>query len=233
MIYDVRTIIALAFGSVTLLMTTPSLFAQNQPSGITVTGNSEITVRPDIATITLGVITEASEAEKAVHENARVANAVVDAVVKAGIAKRDIETSHYSVVPVMDYQKVPPVTTGYRVTNTARVKVRDLTKVGSLIDTAISAGANNVQGVGFDIEDTSSSRKEALVQALKKAEADAKLIADTLGVKLGRVISVSETGPAIIKPTEYGVARADTTPTPIIPGQVHVTASVTVVYSIL
>lgn len=233
MIYDVRIAIALAAGFVILLMTAPPLPAQNQPSGITVTGNAEITARPDIATVTLGVVTEASEAEKAVQENARVANAVVDAVVKAGIAKRDIETSYYSVVPVMDYQKVPPVTTGYRVTNTVRVKVRDLTKVGSLIDTAISAGANNVQGVGFDIEDPSSVRKEALIQALKKAEADAKLIADTLGVKLGRVVSVSEAGPAIIKPTEYGIARAEATPTPIIPGQVHVTASVTVVYSIL
>jgi len=233
MIYDVRIAIALAAGFVILLMTALPSSAQNQPSGITVTGNAEITARPDIATVTLGVVTEASEAEKAVQENARVANAVVDAVVKAGIAKRDIETSYYSVVPVMDYQKVPPVTTGYRVTNTVRVKVRDLTKVGSLIDTAISAGANNVQGVGFDIEDPSSVRKEALVQALKKAEADAKLIADTLGVKLGRVVSVSEAGPAIIKPTEYGIARAEATPTPIIPGQVHVTASVTVVYSIL
>jgi uncharacterized protein YggE len=232
MIYDVRIVIALV-GFAALLMTAIPSPAQNQTSGITVTGNAEMTVQPDIAIVTLGVTTEASEAEKAVQENARIANAVVDAIVKAGIAKRDIETSQYSVAPIMDYQKVPPVTTGYKVTNTVRLKVRNLTKVGSLIDTAIGAGANNVQGVGFDIEDPSFFRKEALVKALKKAEADAKLIADTLGVKLGKVVSVSETGPVIIRPTEYGVARAEATTTPIIPGQVRVTALVTVVYSIL
>ncbi len=231
------------YGKASIILTAPLLaacialptaaLAQTQSSGITVTGSAEVKAKPDVAYVTFGVQTEAATAAAAAQENARLTNAVIDAIVRSGIARAEIETAQYSVSPIIDYQKSPPTTTGYRVSNQIRVRVKDLTKVGPLIDTAIAAGANNVQGVTFDILDPSAIRREALVQAMQQAQADARLIADTLNVKLGKVISVTESGPVIPRPVELGVMRAEAAPTPIIPGQVTVSASVTVVYSIL
>lgn len=207
--------------------------AQDQRTGVTVTGTAEAQARPDVANVSFGVVTEDRDATRAAQENARITTAVIDAVVGFGVARADIQTTQYSVSPIVDYQRTPPVTTGYRVTNLVRVKLRDLARIGALIDTAIAAGANNVQGVSFDIQDPTPVRREALVQAMRSAQADARLIADTLGIRLGRIVSVTESGPAIPRPFELGAVRAEAATTPIIPGQITVSATVTVVYSIL
>lgn len=211
----------------------PSAAAQSQPSGITVTGSAELKGAPDVAYVNLGVVTEDVEAAAAAQANAAKTNAVIDAIIKAGIPKADIETVNYSVSPIVNYQVDPAVTTGYRVSNQVRVRTRNLAGVGSLIDTAIVAGANGVQGVTFDIEDKSAIRRRAMVEAMREAQADARLIAETLGVKLGKVTSVSVSGPVIPRPYEMSMMKSEAAPTPIIPGQVEVSASVTVVFAIM
>lgn len=208
--------------------------AQEAASGITVSGFSEIKAPPDLAFVTFGVVVESANAVSAAQENARKTNAVIDAIVKFGIPKTDIETIGYSVSPIISYKEnTPPVTVGYRVENQVRVRVRDLTKIGPLIDTAIGAGANNVQGVNFTIADDAVPRQQALVQAIRNAEAKARVIAETLGVRLGKVTSVTESSGFTPRPMALGIARAEAAPTPIIPGEIEVTANVTLVYAIL
>lgn len=217
-----------------LLIVASGSMAQDQPTGINVSGTAQVRARPDIAYVTFGVVTEDRDAAQAAQENARRTTAVIDAIVRFGITRADIETTQYTVAPIVDYRATPPVTTGYRVTNLIRVTVRDLTRIGPLIDTAIAAGANNVQALNFDVQDRTRFRQEAIALALRRAEADARIAATTLGVNLGRVTYVNIPGDFIPRPFDVGIARAEAAPpTPIIPGEVDITVSVTVVYSIL
>jgi hypothetical protein len=213
-----------------------SVYAADRPVGITVTGYAEVKAKPDVAYVSLGVSTENKDAGRAAQENAGRTDAVIAALAKSGVAKPDIETQHYSVQPNYDYKKSPATLVGYTVSNIVRVTVRDLTKVGTTIDAALAAGANNVQGVQFSLEKSEQVKQQALVEAVKNAEAKAKLIADAIGRRLGHVVSVAESGASIPRPLEFGVmakyAEA-APPTPIIPGEIETSASVTVVYAIL
>ena len=216
-----------------LLLLAGPLLAEGQTPGITVSGMATAKGKPDIAFVTLGVTTDDKDAGKAAQANARAITAVINAILNSGVQKADVETVQYSVSPIMNYQQSPATTTGYRVSNVVRVKLKDLTKIGSVIDRAVDSGSNGVQGVRFDLEDSTKLRHKALLDAVKKAEADAELMAKTLGVKLGKVVSASETGPVVPSPLELGAVRAEAVMTPIIPGEIEVTAGVTVVYSIL
>jgi uncharacterized protein len=209
------------------------LLAQGQVSGITVSGTSTVKAKPDIAFVTLGVATDDKDAGKAAQANARTSTAVIDAILSSGVQRSDVETVQYSVSPVMNYQTSPATVTGYRVSNVVRVRLKDLTKIGSVIDTAVDAGSNGVEGVRFDLADSTKVRHQALLEAMRKAQEDAALMAQTLQVKLGKVVSASETGPIVPSPLDMGAVRAGAAASPIIPGEIEVTASVTVVYSIL
>lgn len=222
-----------------LVLSVPLLFAvfsvpvcADTPTGITAVGVATVSGRPDIAYLTLGVSTEDRNASKAASDNAATTSAVIDAIVRAGVSRSDIETAQYTVTPLVDYRTQRPVTTGYQVSNIVRVKLKALGNVGGVIDAAMAAGANTVQSVRFEIDDNTKLRQQALVSAIAKARAEAELIASTLGVSLGKAISVSTSGPIIPRPMEFGAARAVAAETPILPGDVDVTASVTVVFAI-
>lgn len=223
-IYVASILILLTFGAVA--------FADDNASGITVNGSAEIKAKPDLAYVTFGVTVESATAVDAAQENARKTSAVIDAIEKFGIPRADIETVGYSVSPVMDYKTSPPVKVGYSVSNQVQVKIKDLDKVGNLIDVAIAAGANNVQGVNFTIADDTAVKQQALVQAIKNAQAKARVIAEALGVNLGRVTAVSESSGFTPRPLVYGAAKMEDVTTPIIPGEVEVTANVTLIYAI-
>lgn len=217
---------------IALLVAGSAAFAQNDESGIVATGQAEIKAAPDVAYVTLAVVTQAAQAAEAARENATATTKVINAIVSSGVPRENIQTTGYSVSAVMDYKVSPPTTVGYSVTNQVQVKLTDLTKVGALIDTAISAGANSVQGVRFTIENETRLRQQALVQAIQNARQKATAMADALGVKLGRVTSAVESGGISPPPVMYA-ARAEGAETPILPGEVTVTASVTLNYAIL
>lgn len=209
-----------------------ALYAQDDMSGVVVTGTAEVKAQPDIAHVTFGVTTEAADANEAARTNAQRTQAVIDAIIRFGVPRANIETVQYSVNPIQDYKASPPTTVGYRVSNQVRVKLTDIPRIGALIDAAIRAGANDVQGVTFTVENDQAIRQEAIVQAIRNAQAKAKVIADTLGIRLGQVTYVSESFGGIPRPLQFGVARADVE-TPIVPGQVDITATVTIAYAIL
>lgn len=223
------------------------------PISITVTGNGEVQGKPDIAFVTLGVQTEDKEASKAAATNAATSTAVINAIVKTGVAKIDIQTVNYSLSHFKEYVQgsesrpgaatdpfsKPTYRTGYRANNDVRVKVRDLAKVGAVVDAAISAGANNAQNISFSIEDDSALKKEALTKAVQDAASKAQAIMDSEAIsKLWgkgnwRPISVTENtaGPGP-RPMMMAAMKSDMgAPTPIMTGEMQISAGVTVVYA--
>ncbi|MDO8682714.1 MAG: SIMPL domain-containing protein [Armatimonadota bacterium] len=203
------------------------------PRGITVSGQGEVFAAPDIARINIGVATRNKDAKKAAEENAAKAQRIIQALQNAGIAKKDIQTTQYSVEAMFDYKVQPPRLTGYQVSNMVRVVVRDIKKTGDIIDRSIAAGANSIQGVSFEVENDTQLRNDALIKAIQEAKAKASLIAQTLSVRLGGLIAVNESVGGPIYPIAYArVAAAEAAPTPILPGEVRVTASVSLTYDI-
>jgi len=203
---------------------------------ITVTDSAEVKSPPDTAFVTFGVVNKDKVAKNAARANAVRSTAIVAAIEKVGIPKSDIKTVDYSLEPQMNWGKNPPTITGYLASNSVTVRTKDMSKIGDLIDAAIAVGANNVQGVRFDVEDKRSLRQKALALAVKKAEGKARAIAEAMGAKLGPAISASESvDESAPYSRNYAVAESaakEVSQTPISPGETSVSAKVEVVYSI-
>lgn len=202
---------------------------------LTVTGTGEAKASPDVAYVTVGVITEGRRAQEAAQANAALSQKVMAALRKLGIAEKDLQTSSFSVSP--RYENRPnrePVITGYQVSNQVRATVRKLNQVGDAIDSALDAGANNVQGVYFGLEARSKPESEALAQAVSEARRKADVLARAAGVRITGVAQIHEgSGPRPVPLVEGRMemmsARAAT---PVAPGELSVSATVTIVYSI-
>ncbi len=210
-------------------------------SGITVQGNGEVRVRPDVAVVTLGVQTQGADSAKVAAENAAIADKVIAAVHGAGVAEKDVQTSGYAISPQYDYrpqqQGKAPILTGYQVSNTVRVTVRKIADVGKVLDGGIKAGANVAGGISFDLDEPTAA--QARDDATKKAVADAlhkaKVVADAAGVSAMRLVAISEGAVVVPRPRFDGLkARAMTAEaeTPVATGEVTVSAEVSVRYAI-
>lgn len=169
----------------------------NPAQVITVVGQGSARVEPDIARVSVGVETSAETIAEAVAENEAQMDAVLAALEAAGIAEKDIQTTNYSIsldrypepVPATSDKPAQPV---YRVSNMVNVTVRDLENVGAVLDAVIEAGANNIWGVSFTVEDPSQAQGEARADAVANARERAEALAELSGVELGPVMSVSE-----------------------------------------
>ncbi|BDI34023.1 SIMPL domain-containing protein [Capsulimonas corticalis] len=206
-----------------------------QSEGITAHGHAETKVKPDILKATLGVTTISRSQADAVSANATRAKAVLAALHSGGVADKDIQTQYYTVQPQYDYKKSPAVLTGYQVSNSIQVTVRDLTKGGVIIDQATKAGATDVNDLTFDLSDRKKAEGAALVAAVANARSKADLMAGASGVSLGRLISLDEGTAPTFEPVMFKsrAMAADTSDTtPVVPQEIVVTADVTVVYDI-
>jgi hypothetical protein len=218
--------------------------ADSKQAKITATGTGIVNTKPDQAKISLGVLTTAPNAEKAQQQNAALVNKVNDALSKAGIAKDKMETKGYSIWPEYNYPKdgdnKPPTISSYRCSNTLIVTVDDIKKAGELIDKAVAAGANQVENIQFQKKDPAPQQREALQKGCKEARLKAEAMAKGLGVKLGEIASVEESSAAVpLSQNRYGSmmkdeANADlgSASTDIQPGELEVSATVTVVFNI-
>jgi hypothetical protein len=207
---------------------------------IRVEGMGEVKVAPDEAFIDLGVETAAPTAKAAGAENARKMEKVINALVQGGIPRKEIETRNYAVYPEYTPQTRPgeePKVKGYRVSNTVEVHVRELARVGALLDTALGAGANRVESVRFGLSKPEAVQGEALRSAVERASEAARVLATALGVKLGPVLDAS----TVLEPREPMpmpmMARAEAgaagdAVTPIQPQEQTVRARVTLVFAI-
>ncbi|TWG92927.1 hypothetical protein L598_004600000230 [Mesorhizobium sp. J18] len=164
---------------------------------ITVSGEGEATVSPDMALLTLAVVRQAKTAREALDANNEAMTSVIEAMKEAGIEARDIQTSGLSISPQYVYpdekngEKEPRIT-GYEVTNTLSLRVRDLTKLGEVIDQSVTLGVNQGGGITFTNDDPSATLKEARKRAVTEALDKARTLAEAAGVELGDVIEISE-----------------------------------------
>jgi uncharacterized protein YggE len=210
----------------------------NLPEGnaISVTGTGRVLIRPDTADVRLGVLVQKPTATEARDAAATAMTSVVAVIKQAGIADEDIQTAMLSLQPVYDYNKNanPPPLVGFQVTNTVNVVVRDLSKVGDLIDEAIAAGATTVDGVTFRVDDPSGAEAQARKAAVDDAKAKAEALASAAGVRITGVTGISDVGGPMPYPAVYerAAVAADGASTPVQPGQLEIAVSVQVVYSL-
>lgn len=177
-----------------VLGATPALAGPGcRGAAIVVTGQGEALVQPDLATINLGVTTQADTAADAMTQNSTSQTAVIDALTAAGIEARDVQTSGLQLTPVMRYaENEPPQVTGYQAQNMVTVRVRDLAALGSTLDTIVSAGANEINGISFLRDDADAVQDEARRDAVADAQHRAQVMAEAAGLTLGPVLAMRD-----------------------------------------
>lgn len=219
-----------------------------QPRTISVSGTGRVTASPDMAIVRLGVETQSGDVGKAIEEAAARSKAITTALEGDGVAVKDIATVDYNVgfVQTPEGRSVGgagrsggPTGSGagsgqmgyYRVSDVAAVTVRDLSGLGKILDGALSAGANEVQGVSFRIADSTPLEREARAMAFRDAHAKAEQIAGLAGEKLGPVLRVSVGGSPV--PQAGGTFRAAAMAAPAIsPGSLEVSVTLQAVFEI-
>ncbi len=212
---------------------------------INVAGTGTVTASPDKAVVYLGVQTQLIDATAAQQENAEKMDRIIAALKDAGITEDDMETSGYSMYPMRSYEALrsyeakEPTITGYVVSNRLMVTVTDVDKVGDIIDTAVNAGANEVQSVSFTLSDDArqDAREQALENAVESARSDVDTLAGILDVTILGPVEVTTSGGNVVTPyplpyaaavKEYEMGRSESTP--IMPSDISVTAYVQIVY---
>jgi uncharacterized protein YggE len=231
------TVLALALVLSACGPTTVNQAAQPVVRTLNVNGVGQIYLTPDIAYIYIGVHTEARTASEAVDSNKTQTNAVVDAIKNAKVADKDIRTTNFSIYPSQQYSPDGQLTgTIYMVDNTVYVTVRNLDNLGSLLDDVISAGANSINSIQFDLADKTQAVKDARAKAVEDAKTQAQELADAAGVSLGSIQNISffDNSPypmAEGKGGGGGVMAANVS-VPIQPGQLTISVTVSMVYEI-
>jgi hypothetical protein len=217
--------------------TTINQAAQPPQRIISVSGSGQANLVPDIAYIYIGVHTEKPTASDAVKENNIQTQRMIQALKDFGIDVKDIRTTNFSIWPQDKYNPSTGLPSGektYVVDNTVYVTVRALNKLGDLLDTVVTAGANTINSIQFDVADKSKAIKTARAEAVKNAKAQAQELADAAGVKLGEVQSISfyDSSPTPIFDGKGGGAATEAAAVPIQPGQLTFTVTVSMTYAI-
>jgi uncharacterized protein YggE len=203
---------------------------------LSVSAQAEAKRVPDVAAISAGVVTQAIDANAAMRANAVQMDKVMGAIKAAGIAERDIQTSSVSLNPQYKYvENQNPTITGYQASNTVNLKVRDIGKLGKVLDVLVASGANQVNGPSFEIDQPEPVYDEARRGALDKAQARAAMYAKTLGMRVRRIVSISEGG-GFRSPTPMpmlAMAKAsDRSETTVSPGEAAVSVNLDVVFEL-
>jgi uncharacterized protein YggE len=223
---------ALAQTNVTIAETAPI---------VTLNVTETVEAAPDIAIVGTGVQTRAPTAAQAMRDNAVQMDRLIATLVKVGIAKKDIQTSGINLSAQYDYsnrdgQPAGPRFLGYEASNQLTVKLRDVKKMGSLLDTMVEAGATNVNGPTFSIDDPRPMLMQARTAALTSAKAQADFYAQAAGYRTARLVSLSESNSGGQPPMPMMVRaqfKADSAPaTPVEPGQVGSSVTLTVQYAL-
>jgi len=177
------------------LLTAPALAQVIPPAAISVTGEATVSVPPDLAEIDGGVTSEAKTAREASEANNAAMGKVLQALKGAGIEEKDIQTARLSLQPQSAPNRSgPSAIAGYRASNRVTIRVRDVTKVASVIDTLVGAGANEIGGINFVVSQASKLLDEARERAVADARRKAEIYARAAGVTLGAPLSISEEG---------------------------------------
>ncbi len=202
---------------------------------ISVGGHGEVQAVPDLATISVGVMTSSITAKEALAANSKAMNELMEVLKKAGIETKDIATSNFNVGPRYDYGQgsQPPKLVGYDVSNMVTVIVRKIEGMGGVLDAAVSAGSNQIQGISFSVSKPDAMLDEARKKAVADARRKAEIYVAAGGFSLGQIISLTEGGgyqpPMPMAKTM--AAEAASTP-PIVQGEQTLAIDVNVVWEI-
>lgn len=196
---------AAALGALITVTSAGAALAQSAPTAtadtpfrattLSLAASGEVSRKPDMATISTGVQTEAPTAAEALRLNATRMTQVIAALKKGGIADKDIQTSGLSLSPQYVYQEnLPPKLTGYQASNQVTVVVRDLTRLGLAVDAVVNAGANSLGGIAFGLQNSDAAEDAARLDAVKALQAKADLYARATGYRIARLVTLSEGG---------------------------------------
>jgi uncharacterized protein len=215
-----------------IVLTAVPLAAQETPRRIVVTGEGRVEAAPDLARFTAGVEAEALEAAAALAAASATMRDVFAALEAAGIASEDMRTSRLAVDPVWEHgDGRQPRVRGFSASNLVTVRVRDVDALGALIDAVGAAGANRIEGIGFDVSEPRAALDAARRAAVADARAKAEVIAGAAGVTLGPVLSIREGGAGGPEPMMARAEFADAAP-PVAAGVVDLSARVEIVYAL-
>jgi hypothetical protein len=201
-------------------------------------GQGQVMVVPDLAIVTIGVVTRANTAGDALAANSNDLQKAIDAIKAASVAEKDIGTSSFSVTPIYQTTPRPPADQpapiiGYSVSNEVRVTIRNIATSGAILDQVVKAGANRVSGISFDISDAKGAEDAATKAAIAEARHRGELMAEAAGVSLGRMLSVSvSTGGGGPVPVFARADFAAAAPPPVLAGQRAVTANASITWEI-
>lgn len=232
-----------------LLATTsaaPAALAQSAPASaadtlfrattLNLSAYGETRIAPDMASINLGVNTEAPTAVGAMQANAAQMTRIMAALKKAGIADKDVQTSNLNLSAQYDYlQNQPPRLRGYQASNQVTVVVHDLTRLGGAVDATVQAGANQVNGISFGLSDPTAAENQAREAAVKALAAKASLYAGATGYRVARLVSLNEGGgytPGPPQPMMAMARMAKAESTPVAPGELQVRIDINGMYEL-
>lgn len=203
---------------------------------LNVTGQGEARTAPDMASVQVGVTTQADSASEAMSQNSAQQSAVIDALKAAGIDSKDVQTSGLNLSPMMDYgENRAPTVTGYQARNMVTVRVSDLARLGAVLDSIVSAGANEINGISFDRADGREAEDDARRAAVADAIHKAEILADAAGLKVGQVLQMQDNvtsggGPRpMMMRAEAGMSRD----VPVEAGEVAIGAQVQMEFALI
>ena len=213
----------------------PPMMRPPETPSIMVVGSGTAAARPDTAEVSAGVVTQAATAAQALAQNNAAMEKVIKSVTAAGIAEKDIQTTNVSVTPLHRQgrqEPQPPDIVGYEVSNQVRIKVRDLTVLGRLLDALVGQGANALGGISFTVGDPAPVLDQARTSAMADARRKAEVYARAAGATLGPLLSIRE-GAAPVPRFGGEMPRAMAmSAVPVAPGEQEFQASITVTYAL-
>ena len=207
----------------------------NKTDAFIVSGEGKVTLIPDVALVSVGVTAQGTSVSIVQNQLNKNMNAVHAAVKKLGVGAKDIQTSVYNIAPTYDYTRGNQQITGYQANANLSIKVRTIDNASAVIDAATKAGANQIGGLSFDVDDKTKAENEARALAVKDAKSKAEAAAKAAGFSLGRVINYSEGGnssPRPIYDKMMAMETAGSAPTEVEPGTSEVAVTVTLSYEI-
>ncbi len=238
--FSAATFLSLAAATCGSTTTRVENSGSQQPTGISVNGTGHVSVAPDLAQVTLGVSTLRDTVQQARDDAATALDAMIKSLKANGVADKDIQTQQLSITPEYDYSPASNEQRlrGFRVSNVVTAKLRDINKTSKVVDDAVAAGGNEtqIQGITFTVDKPDDVKDQARSAAVADAKAKAETLANAAGVKVGAPTMISEesyTPPVYDTRAAAGVAAPDVAPsTPVQPGELDVTVTVSVTFAI-
>ncbi|MFD1949558.1 SIMPL domain-containing protein [Sphingomonas arantia] len=228
---------AAAMPAIAAAQVTPLPVATLAGTRLDIVATGEVVRAPDIATISAGVVTQATTASAALAENATRMTATIAALRRAGVAERDIQSAAINLSPQYRYgENVPPVLTGYQASNQVTIRFREIKRAGAILDALVQAGANQINGPAFSLDKPAAALDEARTAAMALARTRADLYARVAGMTVRRIVAIAEEGEQTNQPrpmmASMSLARMEKDSTPVQAGEQTLGVTVRVTFEL-